>query len=79
MNQDSIEVLAIGSRVLIAEQELPARIIGVWIKMGNVVCYRCSWWDGRTRKEEWLEAGEVHAVGEVETLKIGFHRNVGRA
>jgi hypothetical protein len=35
--------------------------------------YQCVWWDGRTRRVEWMEDFEVQPIDEVsEKTRIGF-------
>jgi hypothetical protein len=46
-------------------------IAAIQISDAGYVTYRCIWWSGRERKDEWLEAFEI-AVDNEPTVKIGF-------
>lgn len=39
----------------------PATVLAVTIRSTDrYVCYEVAWWDGATRKAEWLAACEIH-------------------
>jgi len=44
----------------------------VLIKPNQLVSYNVSWWDGRTRKSEWLYEHELHYDVPPERTIIGF-------
>lgn len=59
---DSIEVLGIGSNVLLGDV-VSARITAVFIREARVT-YECVWWDERERREEVVEPWELRPDGE---------------
>jgi hypothetical protein len=66
---DSIEVLAIGTQVII-DGEIPATIRAVTIYSDTWIKYLCVWWDERTRREEWLLADEIKPQDASRTARI---------
>lgn len=50
---------------------VPATVLAVSVGTGDRVQYRVVWWDGRNRRDEWLEECEVDANGAART-PIGF-------
>ena len=66
-----IEVMQVGSPVTLSDN-IPARITGIAINEKCHLTYRCVWWDGRTRKNEWLEQFEVTRTDETQGMTIGF-------
>lgn len=78
----SIEVYRVGQDVLIGvgDKSIRATVIQIAIHANEAVQYQVVWWDGRTRKVEWLEASEVKArsngyVGRLTKCDtIGFHQ-----
>jgi len=66
-----VEVIDIGSWVIIGD-DVPAKVTRICIRDNGNVSYELSWWDGRTRKSEWLEAFEVTTDSERGSLQIGF-------
>lgn len=71
-----LEVYLVGQSVWIGK-DITATITGIWIRGNNHVSYQCSWWDGRTRKEEWFPDFEVQALPDPQRLRVGF-REPGR-
>ena len=73
MKPDQIEVLAIGSAIVIGD-DIPARITAITISgEGSKVAYDVVWWDGRDRRGAWLDASEVRSSSLTnQPLKIGF-------
>lgn len=66
---DSIEVLAVGSNVLLGEI-VSARVTAIFIREGRV-CYECVWWNDRERCEVVVDAWEVRPDGEeARTLRV---------
>jgi len=51
---------------------IPAHILAVCIYPGDRVTYQVAWWEGRSRRTEWLEASEVQPHTEDQARKIGF-------
>lgn len=67
-----IEVFQVGSPVIIGEH-IEARVLAISIYEHNRVSYQVVWWDGNTRKTDWLESFEVQPhKGEITKLRIGF-------
>lgn len=66
-----IEVFAVGSAVML-HGDIPASVLSISIRSVFDVDYKVVWWDGRNRKEEWVDHREVDAVGQNDTFKIGF-------
>ncbi len=60
-----IELIQVGSPVTVGE-DIRATITGIAIDAKCRLTYQCVWWDGRTRKNEWLEQFEVERVPGVE-------------
>lgn len=69
-----IEVYLIGSEVKVASEEnaIKAKIIAIGIRSNDRVSYEISWWDGRSRKTDWIEACEIVGVDNANKMKIGF-------
>lgn len=66
-----IEVIPVGSIVYIGD-DVPATVMAIWIRANNHVSYECSWWNGRSREEKWVEAFEVHKTEKTVRQKVGF-------
>ena len=64
-----MEVFRVGSAVFIGK-DIPAMITAVCIRDSGVT-YETVWWDGRTRKQEWLQADEI-SDEKVPSMQIGF-------
>lgn len=71
MNGQTLKVLAPGTRVIIGD-DIHALVTQVLISADNHIQYQCSWWDGRQRNLEWLEAEECAANESAERVGIGF-------
>lgn len=65
-----IKVINIGNVVYIGK-DIEAIITDILLSQTGIQ-YKCSWWDGRIRKHEWLEEFEVTQMKENKTIKIGF-------
>jgi hypothetical protein len=76
----SIEVYRVGQDVKIGvgEKLITAKVLQIAIHANESVQYQVVWWDGRTRKVEWLEAIEARCVRSnyagtlTKSDKIGF-------
>ena len=66
-----VEVMPVGSSVLVGD-DIPATITGVWIREKCHISYQCVWWNGRERKECWLERHEVQGLEETQGTTVGF-------
>ena len=67
-----IEVYPIGSHVCVVRpEEFLAMVVAVSIRGEGRVSYECVWWDGKTRRCEWLETCEVHSR-DTTRQRIGF-------
>ena len=75
-------VLEIGSSVNIGtvDDPIPAVIHAVSLrgKGGAVAQYECVWWDGKTRKAEWVDEREIVQPSKplAAKMNIGFSRVV---
>ncbi len=58
-------------------EEVRGVVTGIMIEAGPSVSYRCVWWDGRVRREEWLKECEVIPTGKDGLQAIGFARIKG--
>ena len=70
MNKAHIEVFSIGTVVDLGEK-LKGTVIEILISGNQCVKYKCSWWDGKTRKSEWFYAREIDGPYE-ERIQFGF-------
>ncbi len=70
---DTIELIQVGSPVTVGE-DIPATITGIAIDAKSRVTYRCAWWNGRTREDEWLEQFEVTRTDETQDMTVGFQQ-----
>lgn len=73
-----IEVISPGANVLIGDGKIQGQCVSLSIDPGTDgyrISYKVVWWDGNTRKNEWLEECEVQAASKGDGLKIGFARN----
>ena len=70
---EQIEVMQVGSHVMLSE-DIRARITGIMIDDKCHVTYRCVWWEGGTRNNEWLEHFEVAGADEPEVMQVGFQQ-----
>lgn len=66
----TIEVLPVGAEVAIGKK-IAALVTAVMVEKRDKVTYRCAWWDGNNRHEEWLASFEVEA-NESHRQPIGF-------
>lgn len=71
---NNLEVMMPGSPCQIGphQDKIKGRILEVCVRDKNCISYKVSWWDGRSRKTEWLEQIEVSRVDETLGIKIGF-------
>lgn len=63
-----------GTRVTIGD-DLPAMVSAVQIGANDAVRYLIVWWDGRVRREDWVDPSELSET-DLDRLRIGF---IGRA
>lgn len=63
-------VISCGSDVRIGD-DIPAKVSAISIRDKRVL-YEVTWWDGRTRKVEWLEEFEVKQTCDTPRSAIGF-------
>lgn len=75
ITKPDIEVLDIGTLVQIGPkgEEIQGVINEISISNGGRILYRVSWWNGRERRNEYLEAYEVVSA-KSPSVKIGFTR-----
>lgn len=77
--RNSLTILAPGSPcriyapVGLVTDAIPGTILSVCIYPQDRISYHVAWWEGRTRRTEWLEPSEVQPQSEdAPTRKIGF-------
>lgn len=74
----TLEVIKPGTQVLIlcpSDTSIRGTVSGVSIYNNNRIIYLVCWWNGRERKECWVEANEVvKCANEKSNLKIGFQQ-----
>lgn len=68
----TIDVLPVGSKVKIGDQEISATVQRVMILDNNAVSYLCAWWDGRHRRQKWCMSREVARAESASRMRIGF-------
>lgn len=66
-----IEVIQPGSAVLIGEK-VRAVVLQVVVRDKNLIEYQVSWWEGNSRRSEWLQEIEVERSDSTQSLQIGF-------
>ena len=69
----------IGDRVkfgITKETAIEGIIRAVLIRAGNKIFYECIWYDGRTRKQEWIDEVEILEVITSSTLLIVGFKNL---
>ncbi|MGW8178081.1 MAG: hypothetical protein ACWGQW_04710 [bacterium] len=53
---------------------ITATVHSILIEPENSVSYKLAWWDGKTRREEWLPAHEIYPdEHDSQHGQIGFH------
>jgi hypothetical protein len=68
-----LKVFQIGSPVYIGDH-IEATILAISIYEHNRVSYQVAWWDGNTRKTDWLESFEVQPhKGEITKVPHWIH------
>lgn len=65
-----IEVLPVGTKVCIFDN-IKAIINGIFIGRNHYILYKVIWWDGRSRKEEYITPQEINSLN-IPTIPIGF-------
>lgn len=63
-------------RLVHLEKEIVARVEEILISGRGEVKYKVVWWDGNTRKAEWVPDHEITSALELHktSLKIGFRQ-----
>jgi len=74
---DKINAIACGTAVEIGPEDSPieAVVSAITIRDRNV-SYEVTWWDGRTRKSEWIDRSEVRMPEGQRLVPLGFHFRV---
>lgn len=67
----TVQVLAIGARVRVADGSLDGVVTGVTIREAGAHSYDVSWWCEGRRYSEWLQPCELIADN-AERCEIGF-------
>lgn len=70
---ETINVIPVGTPVLIGypKQEIPATIRQVCISADEVT-YQAVYYDGRTRKSEWVTEAEIKLAPNLAPQPVGF-------
>jgi hypothetical protein len=69
-----LTVIRPGTKATLCDGEIVATVTQVCVLPEGRVRYEVVWWDGRTRKSEWVEPFELRvAAGNGGTVRIGFH------
>lgn len=63
----TLQVFAPGTTVKL--KDAPALVVGVGIYEDGVV-YKCVWWSGSDRKEQWVSSLEVSPYRETEVVEV---------
>jgi len=72
---DTLSIYKVGTRVVLNDDDLVAKIITVAIHAADVVQYECAWWSGEARVRDWFSEGDILEVidADAEKNQIGFH------
>lgn len=69
---NNIEIYPPTTKVNIGGNDtIEATIQSVWIDNLNIK-YKCSWWSGKDRKEDWFYESELDPIDQNKMVKIGF-------
>lgn len=70
---DHLLVLPVGTKVHLGpDNDIEGIITAISIYGNNRVAYECVWWDGRQRRQGWVNSIELRDSEVVETQQIGF-------
>lgn len=73
-----MEVFKPGAEVHLGiDGDVRGEVVQVAITANLHVQYQVAWWDGRTRRCDWLESFEVQTIGEAPVVPIGFREGAG--
>jgi len=76
-----VNALAPGSACLIGPLKetcpIPATVVAVCLYDSERVSYQVAWWDGRSRRCEWLESCEVKPAKNSPLKTVGFRLQGG--
>lgn len=74
MSYEPIEVIMPGSTVEFTHSGdgVTGVVTGVQVSMDLRLLYRVTWWEARTKKEEWVFPAEIREYYGKEPLVIGF-------
>ena len=70
MNDVDIELIPAGTEVKVGD-DIEAVVTAACIRDLDVT-YECVWWDGRTRKSEWLPSWQIRVAQNTGALRVGF-------
>lgn len=73
--RSEMQILCAGAAVLIGpEDDQVEALVAAACLRGDAVTYECIWWEGKTRKVEWLAEHEVtpSTVKRTHVRTIGF-------
>lgn len=65
-----VEVIAIGTRVELGP-ELVGLVLAVLLEANDLVSYKVAWWEGTSRKSEYVTASEIRPL-DPNKSKIGY-------
>ena len=67
-----MDVYRPGSEIHVGEKhDIPGKIHQVLLRPDGNIIYKCSWWNGATRIEEFLYDGEF-TIDKPEKIRIGY-------
>ena len=74
-SKQAVKLIPIGISVeMPANPKMVAEIIEISIGPKNHIQYKCVWWDGRSRKNEWFEEFEIRPTdNQLSHNSFGFH------
>ena len=72
---NTLDIYEVGTKVLLNDDDLEAKIITVAIHASNVIQYECAWWSGEARVRDWFAEDDILEVIGSSKVKntIGFH------
>ena len=71
---NTLNIYEVGTKVLLNDDDLEAKIITVAIHASNVIQYECAWWSGEARVRDFAEDDILEVIDSSKKKnKIGFH------
>ncbi len=70
---DSLLIIKPGQQVRIGDGFIDAVVNQVSIEANNKIQYQVIWWEGNTRKIEWVSEFELNVSREIGITSVGFY------